>query len=92
MRTDQGGPPKAAQGMRTIAERASIVLMPCAAFGGPPWSVRVSLANLPAQAYAAIGRHLASLACAYLREWQRETAAGRRLRPPRARRASRRAA
>ena len=75
-----------------LAERASIVLMPCAAFGGPPWSVRVSLANLPAQAYAAIGRHLAALARAYLREWQRETGAGRRLRPPRARRPARRAA
>jgi aspartate 4-decarboxylase len=74
-----------------LAERAAIVLMPCAAFGGPPWSVRVSLANLPAQAYAAIGRHLAALAQEYLREWQRiRPAAG--IRPRRARRPSRRAA
>ncbi len=75
-----------------LAERSSIVLMPCAAFGGPPWSVRVSLANLPQQAYAAIGRHLAALAREYLHEWQRSAAAGRALRPPRARRRSRRAA
>jgi aspartate 4-decarboxylase len=69
-----------------LAERTSIVLMPCAAFGGPPWSVRVSLANLPEREYAAIGRHLAALAAEYLREWRRELAAGRRVRPQRARR------
>jgi aspartate 4-decarboxylase len=54
-----------------LAERTAIVLMPCAAFGGPPWSVRVSLANLPEREYAAIGRHLAALAAEYLDEWRR---------------------
>lgn len=69
-----------------LAGRTSIVLMPCAAFGGPPWSVRVSLANLPERHYAAIGRHLASLAGEYLREWQRGRTGGRPVRPRRARR------
>jgi aspartate 4-decarboxylase len=63
-----------------LAERTSIVLMPCAAFGGPPWSVRVSLANLPAREYAAIGGHLAALAGEYLREWQRARRVSRRAR------------
>jgi len=65
-----------------LAERSAIVLMPCAAFGGPPWSVRISLANLPAQAYGAIGRHLAALAREYLREWQQTPAARRFTRRP----------
>jgi aspartate 4-decarboxylase len=74
-----------------LAERSAVVLMPCAAFGGPPWSVRVSLANLPAQAYGAIGRHLAALAREYLREW-RQILAARRFTRRRVPRRSRRAA
>jgi len=69
-----------------------VVLMPCAAFGGPPWSVRVSLANLPARAYGAIGGHLAALARDYVREWQRAGAGPRGLRRRRARPPERRAA
>ena len=63
-----------------LAERTAIVLMPCAAFGGPPWSVRVSLANLPEREYAAIGRHLAALAAEYLDEWRRARRVGGRVR------------
>lgn len=74
-----------------LAERTSIVLMPCAAFGGPPWSVRVSLANLPEEEYAAIGRHLAALANEAVREWRRARSGARRVRrPPAARRVLRR--
>jgi len=39
-----------------LAREASIVLLPGAGFGGPEWSVRVSLANLPEEAYGASGR------------------------------------
>ena len=53
-----------------LAERSSIVLMPCAGFGGPEWSVRVSLANLDEQAYGRIGAHLAAAARAYVEEWR----------------------
>ncbi len=55
-----------------LARRASIVLMPGGSFGGPEWSVRVSLANLPAAAYERIGAELAAVARGYVREWRRE--------------------
>ena len=47
-----------------IDARASATAPCCstaAASHGPPWSVRVSLANLDADAYATIGRHLATV-------------------------------
>jgi aspartate 4-decarboxylase len=54
-----------------LARRASIVLMPGASFGGPEWSFRVSLANLPAADYARIGEHLAAAARGYVVQWRR---------------------
>jgi aspartate 4-decarboxylase len=39
-------------------------------FDGPSWSVRVSLANLDAEDYEAIGRDLKSIAEAAVDEWQ----------------------
>ncbi len=53
-----------------LAERSGIVLMDGGGFGGPPWSVRVSLANLPTESYAEIGRHLAEIAGDYAAEWK----------------------
>lgn len=58
--------------LAALARRASIVLMPGASFGGPEWSFRVSLANLPAADYARIGEHLAAAARGYVGEWRRE--------------------
>jgi len=55
-----------------LARRSSIVLMPGASFGGPEWSVRVSLANLPAASYRVIGEQLAAAARGYVAEWRRE--------------------
>jgi len=53
-----------------LAEQSSIVLMPGGGFAGPQWSVRVSLANLPEQAYARIGGQLHAAARGYVEEWQ----------------------
>jgi aspartate 4-decarboxylase len=58
--------------LAALARRSSIVLMPGGSFGGPPWSFRVSLANLPAAAYARIGAELAAAARGYAGEWRRE--------------------
>jgi aspartate 4-decarboxylase len=55
-----------------LARRSSIVLMPGGSFGGPEWSVRVSLANLPAACYGRIGEQLAAAARGYVAEWRRE--------------------
>jgi aspartate 4-decarboxylase len=51
-----------------LAERSAIVLMPGGGFAGPEWSVRVSLANLPEEAYGRIGAELAAAARDYVRE------------------------
>jgi aspartate 4-decarboxylase len=53
-----------------LAEQSSIVLMPGGGFAGPQWSVRVSLANLPEEDYAKIGRHLRLAAQSYVKEWR----------------------
>jgi len=54
-----------------LARRSATVLVPGSGFGGPEWSVRVSLANLPEEAYAKIGAHLAGAARAYVAAWRR---------------------
>ena len=41
-----------------LAEQSGIVLMHGGGFGGPDWSVRVSLANLPEDTYPKIGQYL----------------------------------
>ena len=53
-----------------LAEQSGIVLMPGGGFGGPEWSVRVSLANLPEDTYPRIGELLKTAAEGYVEEWQ----------------------
>jgi aspartate 4-decarboxylase len=53
-----------------LAEHSGIVLMPGGGFGGPAWSVRVSLANLAEETYPKIGQYLKETAMAYVKEWQ----------------------
>jgi aspartate 4-decarboxylase len=57
-----------------LAESHSVVLLNGSGFGGPDWSVRCSLANLPDEAYAEIGANLADVARTALQRWQAETA------------------
>ena len=40
-----------------LAEKSGVVLMHGGGFGGPEWSVRVSLANLPEETYPKIGQY-----------------------------------
>jgi aspartate 4-decarboxylase len=56
-----------------LAQNFGTVLLNGDGFGGPPWSARVSLANLPTEQYEAIGRNVASIAAraaARFQEWQ----------------------
>jgi aspartate 4-decarboxylase len=53
-----------------LAERSGVVLMPGGGFGGPDWSVRVSLANLPEDTYPKIGQLLREAAEGYVEEWK----------------------
>ncbi len=53
-----------------LAEHSGIVLMPGGGFGGPDWSVRVSLANLAEETYPKIGQYLRETAEAYVKEWK----------------------
>lgn len=53
-----------------LAERSGVVLLDGGGFGGPPWSIRVSLANLNTEDYAGIGRHLHETAAEYLAAWR----------------------
>jgi aspartate 4-decarboxylase len=53
-----------------LAEHSGVVLMHGGGFGGPEWSVRVSLANLPEGTYPKIGQYLRETAQGYVREWQ----------------------
>lgn len=53
-----------------LAEHSGVVLMHGGGFGGPDWSVRVSLANLAEDTYPKIGRYLRETAQAYVTEWE----------------------
>jgi aspartate 4-decarboxylase len=53
-----------------LAKRSGTVLLNGSGFDGPPWSVRVSLANLDADAYEAIGRDLKDLMGRAVAEWR----------------------
>ena len=53
-----------------LAEKSGVVLMPGGGFGGPEWSVRVSLANLPEDTYPKIGALLREAAEGYVQEWK----------------------
>lgn len=52
-----------------LAEKSSVVLMDGGGFGGPPWSVRVSLANLDNEDYEKIGAYMREVAEEYLEAW-----------------------
>lgn len=54
-----------------LAEQASIVLLNGGGFEAPKWSLRVSLANLPEEAYAKIGEYLRRAVRGYVEEWKR---------------------
>ena len=53
-----------------LAEHSGVVLMHGGGFGGPAWSIRVSLANLPEDTYPKIGQYLRETMLAYVNEWQ----------------------
>jgi aspartate 4-decarboxylase len=53
-----------------LAEHSGVVLMHGGGFGGPDWSVRVSLANLAEDTYPKIGKYLRETALSYVKEWK----------------------
>jgi aspartate 4-decarboxylase len=53
-----------------LAELSSVVLLNGSGFGGPPWSVRVSLANLNDEDYAQIGNFMRRAAEDYVTAWK----------------------
>jgi aspartate 4-decarboxylase len=53
-----------------LAEKSGVVLMHGGGFGGPAWSVRVSLANLREETYPKIGKFLMEAAEGYVEEWK----------------------
>jgi aspartate 4-decarboxylase len=53
-----------------VAEKSSVVLMDGGGFGGPKWSIRVSLANLNDEDYAQIGNTMRKAAEEYVAAWK----------------------
>jgi aspartate 4-decarboxylase len=53
-----------------LAKQHGTVLLNGSGFDGPPWSVRISLANLDAAGYEAIGRDLKAIAQQAVDEWR----------------------
>lgn len=53
-----------------LAERTGVVLLNGGGFDGPEWSIRVSLANLPTEAYGEIGKHITEIMQEYARVWK----------------------
>jgi cyanophycinase-like exopeptidase len=68
-----------------LAEEQGIVLLPGGGFDAPQWSVRVSLANLPDEAYRPIGQAIAQLMQTYYHAWKaangRVVPKGNRIKP-----------
>lgn len=60
-----------------LAEQASVVLLNGGGFAGPPWSIRVSLANLPDETYRRIGEAIRRIGAEYVTEY--EAATGQRV-------------
>jgi aspartate 4-decarboxylase len=54
-----------------LAERHGTVLLNGSGFHGPPWSARVSLANLEDAAYAQIGKNLATVVNGAVEKWEK---------------------
>jgi len=63
-----------------LAEKSGVVLMHGGGFGGPDWSVRVSLANLPEDTYPKIGQYLREAAAGYVEEWKASQSQGNKRR------------
>jgi aspartate 4-decarboxylase len=53
-----------------LAEKFSTILLNGSGFAGPDWSVRVSLANLPDEAYSKIGAQLTQVVQVAVNAWQ----------------------
>lgn len=53
-----------------LARNFGTVLLNGDGFGGPPWSARVSLANLPTDAYEQIGQHFRTGTLNAVKRWQ----------------------
>lgn len=53
-----------------LAEEHGIVLLPGGGFGGPPWSARISFANLPREACGRIGDALRAVIAGYEAAWR----------------------
>ena len=53
-----------------LAEKSGVVLMDGGGFGGPPWSIRISLANLDDGDYAKIGKYMVEAATEYVDAWK----------------------
>jgi aspartate 4-decarboxylase len=60
-----------------LAEKSGVVLMHGGGFGGPEWSVRVSLANLREETYPKIGQYLREAAEGYVEEWKASKKTGK---------------
>ena len=59
-----------------LAEERGIVLLDGGGFDAPRMSVRVSLANLPDDAYSNIGRGISELLAAYYERWRADPGTG----------------
>jgi aspartate 4-decarboxylase len=59
-----------------VAEESSVVLLDGGGFGGPPWSIRVSLANLDDEDYARLGGHIRRASEEYAAAWKAGRARG----------------
>lgn len=53
-----------------LAEKTSVVLLNGGGFGGPEWSIRISLANLPTETYTKIGKAIRDIFNDYVKEWK----------------------
>jgi aspartate 4-decarboxylase len=58
-----------------LAEKFSTVLLNGSGFAGPDWSVRVSLANLPDEAYSKIGEQLTAVVQVAVDAWKAQVPA-----------------
>jgi aspartate 4-decarboxylase len=58
-----------------LAEKFSTVLLNGSGFAGPDWSVRVSLANLPDEAYSKIGEQLTAVVQVAVNAWKAQASA-----------------
>jgi aspartate 4-decarboxylase len=61
-----------------LARNFGTVLLNGDGFAGPPWSARVSLANLPTDAYRQIGQHVATGVGNAVKRWQESLKASKK--------------